>query len=108
MSVVPIDQVHVDANFKEGQMKKIKIGQPVELISDLYGNEVIFHGKVVGIAGGTGSAFAIIPAQNATGNWVKVIQRLPVRIEFDTQELQQHPLQVGLSMKVSIDVSGER
>lgn len=105
MSVVPLDKVHVDANFKEVQLRKVRLGQPVTLKSDLYGSSVLFHGKVVGIAGGTGSAFAVIPAQNATGNWIKVIQRLPVRIELNSEELRQHPLQVGLSMEVSIDVS---
>ncbi len=105
MSVVPVRSLHVNANFKETQLEKVKIGQSVELTSDLYGSSVIYHGKVVGIAGGTGSAFAIIPAQNATGNWIKVVQRLPVRIELNPVELIEHPLQVGLSMQVDINVS---
>jgi membrane fusion protein (multidrug efflux system) len=105
MSVVPTLNLHVDANFKEVQLKKVRIGQPVELIADFHGDSVVYHGKVVGIAGGTGSAFAVIPAQNATGNWIKVVQRLPVRIELKPEELKEHPLQVGLSMQVDIDIS---
>ena len=105
MNIVPTSQVYVDANFKEGQLKKVGIGQPVTMESDLYGGGVKFHGKVVGLSGGTGSAFALIPAQNATGNWIKVVQRLPVRIALDPQELTQHPLRVGLSMKAKIDTS---
>ena len=105
MSVVPMLSMHVNANFKEVQLRKVQIGQSVELIADFYGSSVVYHGKVVGIAGGTGSAFAVIPAQNATGNWIKVVQRLPVRIELDPKELNEHPLQVGLSMQVDIDVS---
>jgi len=99
MSVVPIQSAYVDANFKEVQLRKIHLGSPVTLTSDLYGGGVKFHGKVVGIAGGSGSAFALIPAQNATGNWIKVVQRVPVRIALDPRELAQHPLRVGLSMK---------
>lgn len=105
MSVVPMQTMHVNANFKEVQLRKVRTGQLVKLTADFYGSSVIYHGKVVGIAGGTGSAFAIIPAQNATGNWIKVVQRLPVRIELDSEELKNHPLQVGLSMQVDIDVS---
>ena len=106
MTIVPLDRMYVDANFKESQLRKVRIGQPVKLESDLYGGGVEYHGKVVGMAGGTGSAFAIIPAQNATGNWIKVVQRLPVRIALDPQELRNHPLRVGLSMDVKIDVGG--
>lgn len=105
MSIVPTAQVYVDANFKESQLKKVGIGQPVTLESDLYGGSVTFHGKVVGLSGGTGSAFALIPAQNATGNWIKVVQRLPVRIQLDPKELADHPLRVGLSIKAKIDTS---
>jgi len=105
MSVVPIQSLHVNANFKEVQLKKVKVGQPVELTADFWGSSVVFHGKVVGIAGGTGAAFAVIPAQNATGNWIKVVQRLPVRIELNSAELREHPLQVGLSMQVDINIS---
>jgi membrane fusion protein (multidrug efflux system) len=102
MTIVPVAQAYVDANFKEVQLKKVRIGQPVELESDLYGHSVTFHGKVAGLAGGTGSAFAIIPAQNATGNWIKVVQRVPVRVALDPKELQAHPLRLGLSMKAVI------
>ena len=105
MSVVPHD-VHVDANFKEVQLRKMKIGQLAEVRADVYGSAVVYHGKVVGMAGGTGSAFALIPAQNATGNWIKIVQRLPVRIELDPEELAAHPLEVGLSADVDIDISG--
>ena len=108
MSVVPIAAAYVDANFKEVQLKKVRIGQPVILTSDLYGGEVKFHGRVTGLSGGTGSAFSLIPAQNASGNWIKVVQRLPVRIALDPKELQAHPLRVGLSMKAKIDISGAR
>ncbi|SEL65468.1 membrane fusion protein, multidrug efflux system [Roseateles sp. YR242] len=107
MTVVPTQQVHVDANFKEGQLGQVRAGQPVELKADLYGSSVVYHGVVTGLAGGTGSAFAAIPAQNATGNWIKVVQRVPVRVAIDPQELAQRPLQVGLSMAVSIDTRGE-
>jgi len=106
MTIVPVNSVYVDANFKEGQLKKVRPGQPVELISDLYGKKVVYHGRVAGFSGGTGSAFALIPAQNATGNWIKVVQRLPVRIQLSQKELAAHPLRVGLSMEAKIDVSG--
>jgi len=105
MTVVPIESAYVNANFKEGQLRHVHIGQPVVLTSDLYGKSVKFHGRVVGVSGGTGSAFAVIPAQNATGNWIKVVQRLPVRIALDPSELAKHPLRVGLSMDVDIDTS---
>jgi membrane fusion protein (multidrug efflux system) len=106
MTIVPVGKVFVDANFKEGQLKQVRPGQKVELISDLYGDEVVYHGTVAGFSGGTGSAFALIPAQNATGNWIKVVQRLPVRITLDPKELAKHPLRVGLSMEAEIDLSG--
>ena len=106
MTIVPVGSVYVDANFKEGQLQKVRPGQPVELVSDLYGGDVVFHGRVTGFSGGTGSAFALIPAQNATGNWIKVVQRLPVRIQLDPRELSAHPLRVGLSMEAKVDVSG--
>lgn len=105
MQIVPIQQLYVDANFKESQLARVKVGQDVTLTSDLYGSDVVYHGKVVGLAGGTGSAFALIPAQNATGNWIKVVQRLPVRIALNPKELAEHPLRVGLSMKATVDVS---
>ncbi|MCW2367674.1 membrane fusion protein (multidrug efflux system) [Sphingobium sp. B7D2B] len=105
MRVVPVGQVYVDANFKESQLTKVKPGQPVTLVSDLYGSSVEYHGRVVGFSGGTGSAFALIPAQNATGNWIKVVQRLPVRVALDAKELAAHPLRVGLSMTAEVDTS---
>ena len=107
MTIVPVGAVYVDANFKEGQLARVRPGQPAELTSDLYGGKTVFHGKVIGFAGGTGSAFALIPAQNATGNWIKVVQRLPVRIALDPKELGGHPLRVGLSMEATVDVSGK-
>ncbi|MGY5616521.1 HlyD family secretion protein [Vibrio cincinnatiensis] len=107
MTIVPINQIYVDANFKEVELREVKIGQPVTLTADLYGDDVTYHGVVAGFSGGTGSAFSMIPAQNATGNWIKVVQRLPVRIELDPKELQSHPLQVGLSMIVTIDTAAE-
>lgn len=107
MSVVPLHNVHVDANFKEGELRHVKVGQPVAITTDLYGDKVVYHGVVKGFSGGTGSAFSMIPAQNATGNWIKVVQRLPVRIELDARELAARPLQVGLSMNASVDTSVE-
>jgi membrane fusion protein (multidrug efflux system) len=106
MQVVPINRAYVDANFKEVQLRHVRLGQPVILTADLYGGHFKFHGRVAGVAGGTGAAFALIPAQNATGNWIKIVQRLPVRVSLDPKELQAHPLRVGLSMKAVIDVSG--
>lgn len=103
MAIIPLDQVWVDANFKETELADVRIGQPVRLVSDFYGNDVAFHGRVLGLAPGTGSAFALLPPQNATGNWVKIVQRVPVRISLDPAELAAHPLRVGLSMTVTID-----
>jgi membrane fusion protein (multidrug efflux system) len=102
MSIVPVGEAYVNANFKEQQLRKVRPGQPVELTSDLYGGGVTYHGSVVGVSGGTGSAFAVIPAQNATGNWIKVVQRLPVRIAIDPKDLAAHPLRVGMSMNAQI------
>ena len=104
MSVIPLDQVWVEANFKEGQLRDMRIGQPVKLKADLYGGHVEYDGRVVGVGAGTGAAFALLPAQNATGNWIKVVQRVPVRIELDAKELATHPLRVGLSMEATVDV----
>lgn len=104
MNVVPVQSAFVDANFKEVQLRKIHVGSPVELTSDLYGKRVKYHGKVVGVGGGSGSAFALIPAQNATGNWIKVVQRVPVRIALDPKELEKNPLRVGLSMEAVVQV----
>jgi len=107
MTIVPVAKVYIDANFKERQLDRVRIGQPVTVTADIYGSGVTFHGKVAGIAGGTGASMSLIPAQNATGNWIKVVQRLPVRIELDPKELAEHPLRVGLSTEVEIDVRGE-
>jgi len=108
MSVVPLNAVWVDANFKEVQLKHMRVGQPVELTADIYGSSAVYHGKVVGFSAGTGSAFSLLPAQNATGNWIKVVQRLPVRIEIDPKDLEKHPLRIGLSMQVDVDIKDER
>ena len=105
MAIIPLDQVWVDANFKEVQLRKMRIGQPVTLTADAYGTAVEYHGTLSGLGVGTGSAFALLPAQNATGNWIKVVQRVPVRIALDQKELADHPLRVGLSMEVSVDVA---
>ena len=106
MIVVPVENIYVEANFKEVQLSRVRPGQPVRITSDLYGSDVIYRGRVTGLAGGTGSAFAVLPAQNATGNWIKVVQRLPVRIQLNPAELKAHPLRVGLSMHATIDISG--
>jgi len=105
MAIVPTDHAYVDANFKEVQLDHVRPGQPVTLTSDLYGGGVKFHGRVRGLSGGTGSAFSLIPAQNASGNWIKVVQRVPVRIDLDPAELRAHPLRIGLSMDAVIDTS---
>ena len=108
MAIVPVDKLYVDANYKEGQLQHVRVGQHATLTSDLHGDDVVYHGRVVGLAGGTGASSALIPAQNATGNWIKVVQRLPVRIALDARELRDHPLRVGLSMDAEIDISNER
>ena len=105
MVVVPLTAAYVDANYKEVQLAHVKAGQKVTLVSDLYGSDVPFTGTVVGFSGGTGAAFSVVPAQNATGNWIKVVQRLPVRIALDPAELRAHPLQVGLSMTTDIAIA---
>ena len=103
MAIVPLDQVWVEANFKEPQLASMRVGQSVTLKADLYGNKVRYHGAVAGFGAGTGSAFSLLPAQNATGNWIKIVQRVPVRIALDPRELAEHPLQIGLSMQAEID-----
>jgi len=108
MAIVPLGGVWVDANFKEVQLKHMRIGQPVELTADVYGSSVVYHGKVVGFSAGTGSAFSLLPAQNATGNWIKVVQRLPVRIALDPQELEKHPLRIGLSMQADVSIKDDQ
>ena len=107
MAVVPAHQMWVNANFKETQLTNIRIGQPVNIISDLYGENIVFHGHIVGIKMGTGNAFSLLPAQNATGNWIKVVQRVPVDVSLDPKELQQHPLRIGLSMTATINTKNE-
>lgn len=103
LAVVPAKNLWVDANFKETQLANVRIGQPATVVSDIYGDDVVYHGKVVGLDMGTGSAFSLLPAQNATGNWIKVVQRLPVRIELDAGQVEKHPLRIGLSTLVKVD-----
>lgn len=103
MAVVPMDDLWVDVNFKETQLAKLKVGQTVELTSDFYGDDVKFKGVIQGLSAGTGSAFSLLPAQNATGNWIKVVQRVPVRVHLDKQQLVEHPLRIGLSMHATVD-----
>ncbi len=103
MAVIPLGQLWVDANFKESELENVRIGQPAEITADLYGSDVKYTGRVVGLAPGTGSAFALLPAQNATGNWIKIVQRIPVRIALDPQTLTHYPLRVGLSTRVTVD-----
>jgi membrane fusion protein (multidrug efflux system) len=103
MTVIPLEQAWVEANFKETQLAKMRLGQPVEMISDIYGDDVVYSGKLASLGLGTGSAFSLLPAQNASGNWIKIVQRVPVRIELDGTQLAEHPLRLGMSM--SVDVS---
>jgi membrane fusion protein (multidrug efflux system) len=107
MAVVPLQDVWIDANFKEVQLQRMRVGQPVKISTDIYGGKVTFHGKVAGLSAGSGSAFALLPAQNATGNWIKIVQRVPVRILLDPAELKANPLRVGLSTTVNVDVSDD-
>jgi membrane fusion protein (multidrug efflux system) len=107
LSIVPLNQLWIDANFKESELRDIRVGQPATIEADMYGNKVQYHGKVLGLSAGTGSAFSLLPAQNATGNWIKVVQRLPVRIALDPKELEAHPLRVGLSATVDIDIANK-
>lgn len=103
MTVVPVRQLWIEANFKEGQVRNLRIGQPVSVVSDLYGSGMVFHGRIGGLSPGTGSAFSMLPPQNAAGNWIKTVQRVPVVIALDPAELATHPLRIGLSMNVSVD-----
>jgi len=105
MTVVALDQLWVDANFKEPQLARLRIGQRASLTADVYGRQVTYTGRVAGLGAGTGAAFALLPAQNATGNWIKVVQRVPVRVTLDAAELAKHPLRLGLSMQVAVDVA---
>ena len=107
MAVVPLHNLWVDANFKESQLAKMRVGQTATVYADIYGSKVKYQGKVVGLSAGTGAAFSLLPAQNATGNWIKVVQRVPVRIELDAQQLAEHPLRVGLSMSVEVDTENQ-
>jgi membrane fusion protein (multidrug efflux system) len=107
MSLIALNQLWVDANFKEVQLRNIRIGQPVTLTADVYGKKVEYKGTVVGLSAGTGAAFALLPAQNATGNWIKVVQRVPVRIALDAQQLAKNPLRVGLSMEATVDITDQ-
>ena len=107
MAIVPLDRLWIDANFKEVQLRKMRIGQPVTLEADLYGGKVKYHGRVLGLSAGTGSAFSLLPAQNATGNWIKVVQRVPVRIALDAKELADHPLRIGLSVVAEVDMADQ-
>ncbi|MNC33724.1 Multidrug export protein EmrA [compost metagenome] len=104
MAVIPLDQLWIDANFKETQLRDMRIGQPVEIETDLYGSSVKYSGTIDSLGAGTGSAFALLPAQNATGNWIKIVQRVPVRVHVNAEELAKHPLRVGLSTMVDVDL----
>jgi len=111
MTVVPLEQVWVDANFKERQLSSLRVGQPVKITADLYGGDIEYQGRIVGFSAGTGGAFALLPPQNASGNWIKIVQRVPVRIALDPAQVAAHPLQIGLSMHVEVDTrqrDGER
>jgi membrane fusion protein (multidrug efflux system) len=104
LAIIPLEQVWVEANFKETQLHDMRLGQPVELTADVYGNDVVFDGKLVSLGLGTGSAFSLLPAQNASGNWIKIVQRIPVRIELDPKQVAAHPLRLGMSMSVDVTV----
>lgn len=105
MAVVPLRDVWIDANFRETQLKDLRIGQPVTITADIYGGDAVFHGRIAGLSAGSGNAFALLPPQNASGNWIKIVQRLPVRIKLDPRELDKHPLRIGLSVQVEVDTS---
>jgi membrane fusion protein (multidrug efflux system) len=105
MAIVPLETVWIDANFKEVQLADVRLGQKATVVSDFYGSDVTYHGTVVGLGAGSGNAFALLPPQNATGNWIKIVQRVPVRIALDPKELRDHPLRVGLSVNASVDIS---
>jgi membrane fusion protein (multidrug efflux system) len=108
MTVLPLHNLWIDANFKESQLRHIRIGQPAKVEADIYGSSVEYHGKVIGLGAGTGSVFSLLPAQNATGNWIKVVQRVPVRIALDNNELDKHPLRIGLSSDVTVDITDDK
>jgi membrane fusion protein, multidrug efflux system len=104
IAIVPLGRLWLEANFREGQLRRMRIGQAASVVADLYGGHVTYHGRIAGLGMGTGSAFALLPAQNATGNWIKVVQRVPVRIELEPRELAAHPLRIGLSTVVTVDL----
>jgi membrane fusion protein (multidrug efflux system) len=108
MAVVPLDRLWVDANFRETQLKDLRIGQPATITADIYGGKTVYHGKVIGLGAGSGNAFALLPPQNASGNWIKIVQRVPVRIGLNANELRQNPLRVGLSATVTVDTADQR
>jgi membrane fusion protein, multidrug efflux system len=108
MTIIPLHNLWIDANFKENQLRHVRIGQPVNITTDIYGSSVEYHGKVIGLGAGTGSVFSLLPAQNATGNWIKVVQRVPVRVALDNDELDKHPLRVGLSADVKVDITNDK
>jgi membrane fusion protein, multidrug efflux system len=108
MTIIPLHDLWIDANFKENQLRHIRIGQPVKISTDIYGGSAEYHGKVIGLGAGTGSVFSLLPAQNATGNWIKVVQRIPVRIALDNGELDKHPLRIGLSTDVTVDITNDK
>ena len=108
MAVVPLGRLWVDANFRETQLKDIRIGQPATVVADAYGDDVLYHGRVVGLSAGSGNAFALLPPQNASGNWIKIVQRVPVRIMLDPKELRANPLRIGLSVMATVDTANTR
>lgn len=108
LSIIPLDQVWINANFKETQMKRLKIGQPVKVWADMYGPDVVYHGVVVGLPGGAGNAFTILPPQNLSGNWIKIVQRLPVRVVIDPKELEKYPLRLGMTCHARVDIRNQR
>jgi len=108
MAVVPLQRLWIDANFRETQLKDLRIGQPVEVVTDAFGDDVVFHGHIQGVGAGSGNAFALLPPQNASGNWIKIVQRIPVRIALDPRELSRTPLRIGLSAKVTVDTANKR
>jgi len=108
MAVVPLDRVWVDANMRETQLKSLRIGQPATVTADMYGSDLVYHGHVIGLGAGSGNAFALLPPQNASGNWIKIVQRVPVRIALDPRELRANPLRVGLSVDVTVDTADVR
>ncbi len=107
MAVVPLDRLWIDANFRETQLRDLRIGQPATITADMYGGKIVYHGKVVGLGAGSGNAFALLPPQNASGNWIKIVQRVPVRIGLDANELRRNPLRVGLSATVTVDTADQ-